>query len=192
MTRLIFIRHAESDYEIKDDFSRPLTISGNISAKAIPGIFKEIKIDHFYCSPFIRSISTIQHLADQRHIDINLSSNLQERRVGSWVEDFFVYAAKQWQDFNYKIDNGESLREVQNRNIAEVKQILNNHQNQNIVIGTHGTALCTILNYYDKKINFSYFLSIAKKMPLFVELSFDNLTYLSMIELNADALANVL
>ena len=142
--------------------------------------------------PFIRSINTIQYLAEQYEEKIITSSNLQERKVGVWVDDFFEFAKKQWNDFNYKIENGESLNEVQERNINEINNILHNHQNQNVVIGTHGTALCTILNYFDAQLNFEYFQSIAKKMPLFIELEFDSLSFIAMKELHPDGLMNVL
>jgi len=192
MTKLIFIRHAESDYLVKDDFSRPLTDSGLIAAKKIPELFTNTHIDQFYCSPFTRSIDTIQYLADQYERKIIISSNLQERKIGSWVDDFFEFAQKQWNDFNYKIENGESLNEVQERNINEINKILHDHQNQNVVIGTHGTALCTILNYFNAQLNFEYFQSIAKKMPLFIELEFNGLSFISMKELHSDVLVNTL
>ncbi|MBB6482733.1 histidine phosphatase family protein [Spirochaeta isovalerica] len=192
MTRLFFIRHAESDYSIKDDFYRPLTSSGSFAAKKIPDLFENTHIDHFYSSPFVRSVHTIQYLANQCEKNITLCPNLQERKVGSWVEDFFTYAQKQWHNFDYKIENGESLNEVQKRNINEINVILQNHQNQNVVIGTHGTSLCTILNHFDAQFDFEYFQSIAKKMPLFIELQFNDLSYIAMNELHTDALANVL
>lgn len=192
MTRIIFIRHAESDYSVKDDVSRPLTESGLIAAKKIPALFTHTRIDHFYCSPYVRSINTIQYLADQRDKEIIISSNLQERKIGVWVEDFFEYSQRQWNDFNYKIKSGESLNEVQARNINEINTILHNHPDQTVVIGTHGTALCTILNYFDARVNFDYFQSIVKKMPLFIELQFDGLSFIAMKELHSDALADAL
>jgi len=187
MTKLIFIRHAASDYLVKDDATRPLTDAGLIAAQNIPALFTHTRIDQFYSSPFIRSINTIQYLANQYDKKIITRSNLQERKVGIWVDNFFEYAQKQWHDFDYKIENGESLNEVQARNIAEVKRILRHHQNQHVVIGTHGTALCTILNYFNTQLNFDYFQSIVNKMPLFIELTFNGLSFISMKELYADA-----
>ncbi|MBT3274767.1 MAG: hypothetical protein HN368_16545 [Spirochaetales bacterium] len=88
------------------------------------------------------------------------------------------------------MENGEPLHEVQERNINEIEKILSNHQNQNIVIGTHGTALCTILNFYDAQFHFEYFQSNAEKMPLLIELQFNDLSCIAMKELYTDALAN--
>jgi len=66
-----------------------------------------------------------------------------------WIEDFNSFAKKQWEDFDYKLSDGESLREVQNRNIKALNEVLRMYEGKNIVIGTHGTALSTIINYYD-------------------------------------------
>ncbi len=180
MTKLLFIRHAESDSSIKDAFSRPLTSDGVEKAKNLVTLLKEKEIDAFYSSPYIRSVHTIQYLADSKDLKIEKDENLRERNVGTWVEEFWPYAEKQWTDFDYKEKGGESLNEVQERNIKAVNNILKNHHNQTVVIGTHGTALCTILNYYDKKIDFEFFKSMAHKMPFLVELTFDNEEYKNM------------
>lgn len=51
-----------------------------------------------------------------------------------------------------------------------------------MVIGTHGTALSTILNYYDPSWNCDSFLRIIDWMPFVVELDFDGTRYLSRAE----------
>ncbi len=180
MTKLLFIRHAESDSSIKDAFSRPLTSDGVEKAKNLVSLLKGKEIDAFYSSPYIRSVHTIQYLADSRNVKITKDENLRERNVGTWVEDFWTYAEKQWTNFNFKESGGESLNEVQERNIKAVNNILKNHLNQTVVIGTHGTALCTILNYFNKELSFEFFKSMAHKMPFLVELTFDDEEYKSM------------
>ena len=51
-----------------------------------------------------------------------------------------------------------------------------------MVIGTHGIALSTILNYYDPSWNCDSFLRIIDWMPFVVELDFDGTRYLSRTE----------
>ena len=51
-----------------------------------------------------------------------------------------------------------------------------------MVIGTHGIALSTILNYYDPSWNCDSFLRIIDWMPFVVELDFDGTRYLSGAE----------
>ena len=44
------------------------------------------------------------------------------------------------------LPGGESLRSVQERNIAALTDILTAERDKTVVVGTHGTALSTILN----------------------------------------------
>lgn len=59
---------------------------------------------------------------------MQLIDDFRGRRVDSvWIEDFIGFCKKQWSDFDYKLSSGESLREVQIRNIEALKQILKEH-----------------------------------------------------------------
>jgi 2,3-bisphosphoglycerate-dependent phosphoglycerate mutase len=62
---------------------------------------------------------------------------------------------------------------VQARNIEALKEVLAKYAGETVVIGTHGTALSTILNYYDKSFGLSDFLRIVGWMPYVVELTFE-------------------
>jgi 2,3-bisphosphoglycerate-dependent phosphoglycerate mutase len=82
----------------------------------------------------------------------------------------------QWNDFDYKLERGESLKEVQERNIAELNRLLQQHENATLVIGTHGTALSTIRNYYDDQFGLQQFLDIVDIMPYIVKMMFERNT----------------
>lgn len=56
------------------------------------------------------------------------------------------------------------------------------NRGKKIVIGTHGTALSTILNYYDSEFGCSDFLRIIDWMPYIIELDFDGDKLLSIVE----------
>ena len=71
---------------------------------------------------------------------------------------------------------------VQERNIAALSDILKNNRNKNIVIGTHGTALSTILNYYDNSYNCDSFLRIIDWMPYIIELDFEGTSLIKQTE----------
>lgn len=62
---------------------------------------------------------------------------------------------------------------VQNRNIEVLNEILETNVDKEIVIGTHGTALSAILNYYDNSFNCDDFLRIIDWMPYIIELDFE-------------------
>ncbi len=100
--------------------------------------------------------------------------DFRERKVGSsWIEDFPEFTKNQWSDFDYKLTDGESLKEVQNRNIAALDTVLEKYKDKNIVIGSHGTALSTIINYYDHSFGHKDFEIIRFAMPWIVKFVFD-------------------
>lgn len=173
-TELYFIRHASSDLSVKNERTRPLSGQGQLDAKKLLQIFKHVKIDHIYSSPYTRAIETVEYLAESHRKTIITSENLRERTIGRWIDDFPSYAHAQWEDFHYRIENGESLHNVQVRNIAEVKHLLDQHDNTTIIIGTHGTALGTILNYYDQQFGFEQFWAMVDKMPYIIHMIFEN------------------
>ena len=68
----------------------------------------------------------------------------------------------------------EIIREVQERNIAALNCLLNQHRNSTIVVGTHGTALSTIINFYDKQFGYKNFEKIKGLMPWIVRFTFED------------------
>lgn len=180
-TTLYFIRHAEPNYKNQDDVLRELTEKGINSSKEIVNQFSSIVIDKFYSSPYRRSIDTIKPLADSKNKQITTIDELRERKLSDgWIDNFNEVARKQWEDFNYKLPNGESLKEVQERNIEALNSILATSRNETVVIGTHGTALSTIINYYQEDFKFEQFDKHKHQFPWIVRAEFNG-TELSKI-----------
>ena len=97
------------------------------------------------------------------------------RKIGNeWIDDFNTFSRKQWENFDYKLTDGESLNEVQSRNIKALGEVLTAFKGKNVVIGSHGTALSTIINYYNKAFGFSDFERIKNLMPWVVKFAFDD------------------
>lgn len=70
-------------------------------------------------------------------------------------------------------EGGESIAMVQKRNIEVLNKVLSDNPDKEIVIGTHGTALSTILNFYDNSFGCEDFLRIIDWMPYIIELDFE-------------------
>ena len=69
------------------------------------------------------------------------------------------------------------------RAISEYKQpVYGMNDGKNIVIGTHGTALSSILNYYNPKFNCDDFLRIVDWMPYIIELDFEGEKCVGVVE----------
>lgn len=175
MTNVYFVRHAEPDFNIHDDITRPLTVKGKMDAKLVSMYLRDKEIHEVLSSPFLRAIDTVKDFADEVGLSIKIMQDFRERKVDSvWIEDFVSFTKKQWEDFDYKLSDGESLREVQNRNINALSKVLRLYKEKNIVIGTHGTALSTIINYYQKTYGYNDFEKMRMLMPWIVKMQFMN------------------
>ncbi len=144
-----FVRHAQPDISIKDDMLRPLTERGIADTKRVTKVLKDRNIEAIYSSPYKRAYDTVKDLAEVTGLGINIVEGFRERKVDNvWVDDFRAFSRKQWEDFDFKLECGECLREVQERNVAALNDVLKSNMGRNIVVGSHGTALSTIINYY--------------------------------------------
>ena len=183
MTNVYFIRHAEPNYENHDGLSRELSPKGLQSSKELVNSFAGIQIDAFYSSPYLRAVDTIKPLADSRGRSIHLIPDFRERKITDhWIEDFTGFTEKQWADFHYHLPGGESLFMVQERNIRALEDLLQAHPDQTILIGTHGTALSTIINYYKPDFQLADFHRIKGVFPWIVEGEFQGTSCLSIME----------
>lgn len=180
MTTIVyFVRHAQPDLTIHDDLKRPLTEKGKQSCQKLVSYFADKKVDLAYSSPFKRAIDTIKPILEKKNLSYVSVNNFRERKVGDeWISDFHNYCRRQWENFDYKLVNGESLRETQERNIEVLREILKNNANKSIIIGSHGTAIGTILNYFDLTFNYTDFVKIQPVMPFIVKVSFENGVFL--------------
>lgn len=175
MTILYFVRHCEPDFSVKCDISRPLTKKGHNDALKVVHYLKDKNIDKIFSSPYKRAIDTLIPFSNYIKKDIEIVENFKERKIDDCcIEDFKSFSMKQWEDFNFKLNNGESLKEVQDRNISALKHILKLYNNKNIVIGTHGTSLSTIINFYNPSYGYEDFNKIKNIMPLIVKFTFDD------------------
>lgn len=174
MTNVYFIRHAEPNFDNHDDMTRELSAKGLKDRELITGFLLDKQIDAVISSPFKRAIDTVRDFANKNGMDITIIDDFRERKVDScWIEDFTSFSKKQWEDFTYKLSDGECLAEVQQRNIVALDKILDDYRDQNIVVGSHGTALSTIINYYDKTFGYNEFDDIRHLMPWVVQFAFD-------------------
>lgn len=174
MTTVYFVRHAEPNYNNHDDALRELSPKGMKDRKLVTDFLSDKEIDIVLSSPYKRAVDTIKDFADLNGLDIETIDSFRERKVDSgWIDNFTSFAQKQWNDFSYKLSDGECLQEVQDRNVSALQSVLEKHAGKNIVIGSHGTALSTIINYYDSSFGYEDFCEIRFLMPWIVSFVFD-------------------
>ena len=181
MTKIYFIRHAKPEHNWEDERTRPLTAEGKKDSAIVLEFLKDKSIDAFYCSPYKRSMETIEDSAKFFNKAIITDDRLREREKGLNGNNHVMFK-KRWEDHTYHEEGGESLAMVQKRNIEALTEILKANPDKEIVIGTHGTALSTILNFYDKSFGCDDFLRIIDWMPYVVELDFEGDEVVGKIE----------
>ena len=104
--------------------------------------------------------------------EIITDERLREREKGPEGNNHGMFQ-KRWADHDYHEEGGESIAMVQKRNMEALNEILSDNADKEVVVGTHGTALSTILNFYDNSFVCEEFLRIIDWMPYIIELDFE-------------------
>jgi len=177
MTTVYFVRHAEPERSadsIYTDRTYPLTVKGMNDRKRVNAFLQDKRIDVVLSSPFRRAVDTVAEFAAQIGCGVELIEDFRERAItDKWLglDEFKIFAKKQWDDHTYKLPGGENILEVQARKLAALKDVLQRYRGKNIVIGAHGMALSTLLMHYDS--GFGYDEHVEMPMPYVVKMVFD-------------------
>lgn len=182
MTNIYIVRHAKVDY-IPDEYSRPLSEKGKKDVTKVTEALMDKNITRVLSSPYIRAVHTIEGIAYKNRLEIEAIDDFRERKVANNqienIEDFISFTALQWEDFDYLIEGGESLNQVQTRGVKALYDVIHKYKDENIVISTHGTLLGVLLNHFDNRYDYSFWK--AMKMPDIFHLVFEG-KYLKLIE----------
>lgn len=174
MTRVYFVRHAQPNVNNHDDLTRELSEKGLADTALVTRFLSDKDISAVLSSPYKRAVDTVKPFADGAGLEVEIIPDFRERSIDNiWIEDYNSFARRQWSDFDYKLSGGESLREVQRRNVAALEAALERFENRNFAVGSHGTALSTIINHYDPKFGYEDFEEIKPLMPFVVCFEFN-------------------
>ncbi len=172
-TQVYFVRHAQPDFENHDDMTRALSSKGLRDRKLVTDFLSDKGVSAIFSSPYKRAVDTVMDFAEKNKLSVDIIDDFRERKISNgWIEDFNGYARTQWTDFDYKMSDGESLNEVQKRNISALNKLIKKYRGRTLAVGSHGTALSTIINYYDKNFSYAEFEKIKTLMPWIVEFVF--------------------
>lgn len=203
MTTIYLIRHSKP-MKVNNIFnSDSLQIQNEKSSLSIEGEQlaqeklnkKEFdNIDVLFSSNFVRTIQTAKYLAAKNNLEINIISDLGERKFGinSWDELPKNFERKQFLDENYKLGNGESQKDVRTRMYTIIMNIINKYPNKRIAIVSHATAISYLLKTWcnativDDKMRYSFNNKIILEGHInyceTIKLEFDNENKLINIE----------
>lgn len=154
MKEIYFMRHSEPLKPIninnKDSLQIQnekygLTINGEKLAKKISGLSELANFDIVICSNYVRAMSTAKYFTKDK---LFVDENFGERKFGinNWNELPKDFDKKQFDDFNYKLPNGESINEVIDREYISLINILNNCYDKKVLVVGHSTAIASLFS----------------------------------------------
>ncbi len=153
MTTVYLLRHSEplkvNNIENNDSLQLQnekwgLTINGENIAKEKSKKNELQDFDIVFSSNYVRTIATAKYFTNNK---INVVESFGERKFGidNWNELPDDFSKKQYEDFDYKLSNGESLNMVINREYEALNNILNNYKDKKVLIVGHSTAIASLL-----------------------------------------------
>lgn len=154
MTTIYLIRHSEplkSTDIINEEI--PLSPNGELKAKELASLEELMNIDLIYSSEYKRAISTARYIADKNHLSLNISSKLNERRLGDVNSVPKSFWLTQLYEEDAKAGGGESRKEVCERMLLFINYILANYKDKRIVLVSHGTAITFLLMNWCKLVS---------------------------------------
>ncbi|WP_294257361.1 histidine phosphatase family protein [Propionivibrio sp.] len=158
MTRICFVRHGETDWNIEQrmqgHIDLALNANGEAQAVAAGRYFAGLQAAALYSSDLQRARQTAQAIADALHLPMILLPALRERHFGRCEGMTFDEIAAtniedaraiERRDPDYATPGGgESLRQHHARILNCIGELVSAHIGQTIVVVTHGGVLDVI------------------------------------------------
>jgi broad specificity phosphatase PhoE len=154
-------RHGETEWNVEKRMQghqdSPLTEKGVHQGQSLGQSLNAINFAAIYSSSSPRAVQTAELIRNQKSTIIELEDDLREIFLGSWEgqnnieqahpEDYYsfwnmphIYSPK---------NGGESYREVQNRVLPLIREIIDNHKGEEVLVVSHTVTLKLIMSYFE-------------------------------------------
>ena len=162
MVKVMLVRHGETDWNREEVFRGRINVelnrNGREQAKALAEATRIFQIDAVYSSPLSRSLETAGIVAEAHDLDVRIARGFVDFHYGDWqglkhrkVKGKFPYLYLRWHESPHlvQIPGGESLDDVRQRSLRELKKIVAEHEGQTVMIVSHRVVnkvlLCAIM-----------------------------------------------
>ena len=156
-THVLLIRHGQSEGNAERRFgghtATPLSPRGRRQAQATARALKGEEITAIYTSDLARAVETAQPLGNLLGLPVNSTSAFRERSVGVMEGLTFEDAAQQHpeqyaallhRDFEHVLTGGESYRQLLDRAVQKLDEIIAENKGGKIVIFSHTGTICIL------------------------------------------------
>ena len=175
MTTIYLVRHAHSTYST-DERNRPLSARGKQDAEALVPLFHGIPIDQIYASSYKRARETVEPLAQSRELMIKEQEAFAERMLApKALPDFQEAVRFVWEHPDENPYGGESNQLATQRVVAGTMELLRTHQEDVLVIGTHGNIMALLMQHFDAQYDYAFWQTLP--MPAVYRLDFEGECY---------------
>ncbi|OYW39257.1 MAG: histidine phosphatase family protein [Hydrogenophilales bacterium 12-61-10] len=154
MTRICFIRHGETSWNVQKRIQGhtdiPLNETGRAQALAMAFNAAHQRFDAIYSSDLARAQETAQALAQREDQSVRLLPQLRERHFGLFqgltaaqaaVLHPAAHAHYAARDLDYDFETGESLRRFAARVTEAIDWLLRHHSGQTLAVVSHSGVL---------------------------------------------------
>jgi broad specificity phosphatase PhoE len=150
MTRIILVRHGETEWNRVERFRGQIDIelndTGHRQAEAVASRLCKRKIDALYSSPLKRAVQTAEPIADACGLEVQALEGLNDIDYGLWaglspddVASTYGALYQAWLDTPHLVEfpDGESLDHVRSRAWEALKQVCLPYEGQTMVLVSH-------------------------------------------------------
>ncbi|MCR5353136.1 MAG: histidine phosphatase family protein [Clostridiales bacterium] len=158
MTRLVVVRHAESEgnysREFHGQYNSDITEKGHVQAECTAKFLDGVKIDKIYSSDIKRAYSTAKHVADRKGLEIIKDEGLREIFAGEWERKSFFALPEEYPELFEKwkthksqctLPGGESVSHLAHRIINEFEKIARENEGKTVLVVTHATPIASLI-----------------------------------------------
>jgi probable phosphoglycerate mutase len=153
-TALCLVRHGETAWNaegrVQGQLDIPLNGAGLAQARSVARVLSKEKFAAIYSSDLTRARQTAQPAADLLQKQVALSESLRERHYGVFQGMTYTeaseripegYARFKAKDPEYDFGTGESLSRFNERALACIRDLVEKHAGENLLVVTHGGVL---------------------------------------------------
>lgn len=160
MTRIILVRHGQSESNLKGIFTGQLDYSltdlGERQAEKMAEYLDKLKIDAIFSSDLSRAVVTANKIATRQGVEVVKSPAFREINAGVWqgmeFDDIVSTYPKSYEVWKQDLakshpDGGESCKETYERAVAKLKEIIKENDGKTICIVFHAVVLRCVASY---------------------------------------------
>jgi broad specificity phosphatase PhoE len=157
MTKIILIRHGETEWNTGDVFRGRIDIglseTGLKQASALGEYLKNVKVDAIYSSPLKRALATAEEINRYHNLEIETTDGLIDYNFGEWQgmsrQDIKTKYTELYNEWNthperVKTPGGETLNDVRDRALGFINDILDRYKGT-IILVSHRVVLKVIV-----------------------------------------------